>query len=95
MTLLVQGSRGQEVKNLQTALNYHLLHLPRMASLGSLVENGFFGPKTYGRVVEYQSICSLEVDGKVGPETQKAVYCFVDLSIHSLIVTYDKGRFQS
>lgn len=82
MALLIQGSTGQEVKNLQTALNYHLPN-----ALPLLVVDGLFGPKTCARVVQFQTLYCLKVDGIVGPKTCNALYTFVDCSHHLLTVT--------
>ena len=84
MALLVQGSTGQEVKNLQTALNYHLPN-----ALPPLVVDGLFGPKTRARVVQFQTLHRLKVDGIVGPETHRALYSFVDCSHHLLTENRD------
>jgi hypothetical protein len=80
MALLAEGSRGQEVKNLQTALNYHLPNF-----FPPLAIDGIFGPKTRSRVVQFQTSFRLQVDGLVGPETHKALYTFVDCSHHVVI----------
>jgi hypothetical protein len=80
MTVLVQGSVGQEVRNLQTALNYQL---PNAAPRLSV--DGIFGPRTKARVVEFQQLFGLKVDGIVGPQTHRALYSFVDLS-HQLVI---------
>jgi hypothetical protein len=80
MALLVQGSTGQEVKNLQTALNYHLPN-----SVPPLVVDGIFGPKTRARLVQFQTQFRLKIDGIVGPETGAALYTFVDCSHHMII----------
>jgi peptidoglycan hydrolase-like protein with peptidoglycan-binding domain len=50
MATLIQGSVGQEVKNLQTALNYHL---PNAAP--PLKVDGIFGPRTRERVLQFQN----------------------------------------
>ena len=49
MTLLVEGSKGQAVRNAQTALNYHLPD-----ALPPLAVDGIFGPKTKARVLQFQ-----------------------------------------
>ncbi len=82
MSLLSQGSTGQEVKNLQVALNYHLPRAP------TLVVDGAFGPRTAALVVQFQRLHGLGVDGLVGPETSAALYSFVTLSHHLLPVGY-------
>src|SRR5262245_29089266 len=87
MSLLVQGSTGQEVKNLQTALNYHLPN-----ALPPLVVDGIFGRKTNARVVQFQTLHRLKVDGIVGPETHRALYTFVDCSHHLLTVNFRRNN---
>lgn len=84
MALLVQGSTGQEVKNLQTALNYHLPN-----ALPLLVVDSLFGPKTRARVMQFQTLHRLKVDGIVGPETHRALYIFVDCSHHLITENRD------
>lgn len=62
---LSYGSRGDEVKRLQTALN----------SQGyGLSVDGVYGPKTQAAVRDYQSRNSLAVDGIAGPLTQGKLY---------------------
>ena len=90
MAVLVSGSTGQEVKNLQTALNYHLPTLmPR------LNVDGILGPKTHARVMQFQTKFGLKPDGIVGPLTQRALFTFVDCFHHLLTVTETtpKGPF--
>ncbi len=62
---LSAGSRGKEVKLLQSLLNFHL----SSPNQTPLVEDGIFGPQTKARVVEFQKANRLQVDGIVGPET--------------------------
>jgi hypothetical protein len=62
--LLSEGMVGTDVKNLQSLLNYHL-PLPRSL----LAVDGSFGLKTRARVVEFQTLNHLQVDGVVGPQT--------------------------
>jgi hypothetical protein len=57
------GSIGNEVRKLQEGLNT----LP--SQLAKLVADGQFGPKTQGRVKEFQSKSGLVADGIVGPLT--------------------------
>jgi len=54
-----QGSRGEEVKQIQTYLG--------------LAVDGNFGPKTHGKVCEWQHNNGLTVDGVVGPLTWNAM----------------------
>jgi hypothetical protein len=66
---LSSGMQGQDVKNLQGMLNFHLVPLgePRLA------EDGNFGPKTKAAVLKAQGIASLVADGIVGPKTTAAL----------------------
>ncbi|HKE84523.1 MAG TPA: peptidoglycan-binding domain-containing protein [Vicinamibacterales bacterium] len=65
MPLTVQfGSFGDTVKLLQQALNIW----PK-SNLPALTVDGSFGPKTKGKVTEFQSKSSLVPDGVVGPLT--------------------------
>lgn len=94
MAILVQGSTGQEVKNLQTALNYHMSN-----ALPPLKVDGIFGPKTHARVVQFQTLYCPEVDprdrGIVGPITHRALYCFVECSHHLVTVNYGRDTSKS
>lgn len=79
MTPLAQGAAGQDTRNLQQALNYHLPEaLPRLAT------DGRFGPRTEARLRQFQAQCRLQADGIVGPHTHRALYTFVRLSCHLL-----------
>ena len=62
---LSYGSRGDEVKRLQTALN---------AQGYGLSVDGVYGAKTQAAVRDYQSKNSLAVDGVAGPLTQGKLY---------------------
>jgi hypothetical protein len=64
VTVLEKGSTGQEVTNLQVALNSQL---PTVCP--PLVVDGIFGPKTKARTIEFQKQYELLVDGIVGPQT--------------------------
>jgi hypothetical protein len=80
MQTVLFGSTGQTVKNAQTALNYHL------PAFAPLVVDGIFGNETRTRTIEFQKKFKLQkIDGIVGPETSKALYCFVQLSHHLLM----------
>lgn len=59
MTTLKQGSKGEEVKNLQRALNLYV--------------DGKFGPLTDEAVRAFQREHNLDVDGIVGPKTWAAI----------------------
>jgi len=87
MAILIKGSTGQEVRNLQTALNYHL-----PTALPPLAVDGIFGPKTDARVKQFQTQYRLAVDGVVGPKTFQALFSFVDCSHHLIPVIYRGGR---
>ena len=60
MAVLRNGSRGDEVLELQKKLNQ---------SGYQLDEDGIYGNKTAAAVRDYQSKNGLSVDGKVGPAT--------------------------
>ena len=60
MKTLKKGSRGEEVKTLQTML-------------GGLVVDGIFGSKTKAAVEAFQAANGLKVDGIVGPLTWAAL----------------------
>lgn len=87
MTLLVEGSTGQSVRNAQTALNYHLPD-----AQPPLAVDGIFGPKTKARVLLFQKDNDLVVDAIIGPRTSEALYTFVDLSFHIVTVTTPVGE---
>lgn len=55
MTTLKRGSKGNDVKTLQSKLN--------------LIADGIFGPLTEEAVMEFQESNGLTVDGIVGPKT--------------------------
>lgn len=65
--LLRYGSRGEPVTLLQRALNI------AGPALAPLTDDGIFGSKTLGRVVEFQRQKSLVADGIVGPNTHGAL----------------------
>lgn len=68
--MLLFGSRGPAVAELQRALNIAPTVLPR------LKEDGEFGSKTSGRVREFQQTSKLKPDGVVGPQTFAALEQF-------------------
>lgn len=62
MSVLKNGSRGDEVKQMQQTL----------AKLGFTVEaDGIFGEKTHNAVITMQTIFGYDVDGMAGPATLK------------------------
>src|SRR5215204_2734409 len=70
---LRMGSYGDVVKTLQGALN-----LWPKSTKGPLTVDGAFGPKTDGKVREFQSGNSLVPDGVVGPMSWNALQPLVD-----------------
>jgi peptidoglycan hydrolase-like protein with peptidoglycan-binding domain len=65
--ILKMGSRGDDVKTLQTKLNTALTPSPK------LVPDGSFGIKTRNAVVRYQQANWLVEDGEAGPCTWNAL----------------------
>jgi peptidoglycan hydrolase-like protein with peptidoglycan-binding domain len=64
MAILKQGTSGDEVKALQGKLK----------QLGFAIEaDGKFGPKTHAAVITMQTVFGYDIDGDVGPATQKLV----------------------
>ena len=66
------GSAGPVVKELQNLLNQLPTALPR------LDPDGAFGPKTRGRVVEFQGQNQLSQDGVVGPMTWEKLLALIN-----------------
>ena len=73
-SLLRFGSTGPDVLEVQKALN--LAGRSRFPTLG---EDGKFGPKTRGRVVEFQQANRLAPDGLVGNMTRQALKEYLDM----------------
>ncbi|MCL2589165.1 MAG: peptidoglycan-binding protein, partial [Oscillospiraceae bacterium] len=65
-TLLRVGSRGDDVRQVQTWLNSVRSRVP---SIPQLVVDGIFGPITQGAVIAFQRHFGLSPDGIVGPIT--------------------------
>ena len=64
MAILKQGNQGDEVRTLQGKLK----------TLGfALDSDGIFGPKTHAAVIALQTIFGYDIDGDVGPATQKLI----------------------
>jgi peptidoglycan hydrolase-like protein with peptidoglycan-binding domain len=62
MSVLKQGSRGDEVKTVQEKLQ----------KLGFAIQgDGIFGDKTHAAVITMQTIFGYDTDGTVGPATLK------------------------
>jgi peptidoglycan hydrolase-like protein with peptidoglycan-binding domain len=64
--LLGVGSRGEQVADVQRALN--------ALGLGPLAEDGIFGPLTQATVRDFQQQHELAPDGIVGPQTRSALF---------------------
>ncbi len=62
MAILKQGSKGSDVKNIQTLLN-------KAGAKPKLKVDGIFGPLTDAAVRAFQKKCKLKPDGKIGPKT--------------------------
>jgi peptidoglycan hydrolase-like protein with peptidoglycan-binding domain len=64
MAILKQGTKGDEVKALQDKLK----------QLGFALEtDGIFGKNTHAAIITLQTVFGYDVDGDVGPATQKLV----------------------
>jgi peptidoglycan hydrolase-like protein with peptidoglycan-binding domain len=64
VAILKQGSRGDEVRTIQDKLK----------KLGFTIESdGIFGGKTHAAVITLQTVFGYDVDGDVGPATQKLI----------------------
>ena len=64
MSMLKQGSRGDEVRSMQEKLQ----------KLGfSIDSDGIFGDKTHVAVITLQTIFGYDTDGMVGPATMKLI----------------------
>lgn len=66
MKLLKKGSKGSDVKKLQTDLN-------KLGARPKLKVDGIFGPLTQAAVKVFQKKAKLKADGDAGPLTQGAV----------------------
>lgn len=79
MKTLRKGDRGDEVKELQTALS----------AAGCIVEiDGIFGDETYAAVIAFQGYHNLSVDGIVGAETWNALQGVSYAEIGRAVVRY-------
>lgn len=67
--LLSKGNTGLDVKELQSALNFHI-----RSPATPLKPDGNFGPLTDARLREFQRRAGIQVDGIVGPATIAALY---------------------
>ena len=66
MGVLKKGSKGKDVKNIQTLLN-------KAGAKPVLAVDGIFGPLTDKQARDFQKKLKLKVDGKVGTQTQAAL----------------------
>jgi len=66
--MLSKGDKGEDVRNLQRALN---MHLTQEYGYAPLKTDADFGPLTDGRVREFQRVNQLTADGIVGPLTRE------------------------
>lgn len=82
-SVLVEWSKGDEVRELQNALNRHGY---------SLDVDGTFGPATLAAVKSFQKNHGLEVDGKVGPATWAELEKEPVSKGHSVLVKWSKGE---
>lgn len=78
MKTLRDGDRGNEVKELQTALN-------RAGS--NLDVDGIFGKETYNAVIAFQTAHGLTVDGIAGAETWTALTTPTNTQLYNAFVT--------
>ena len=73
MSYLSKGSKGEEVKKLQSALN---------RAGANLTVDGSYGTKTEQAVRNFQEDHGLKVDGLAGPQTMEALAPYmVDYSV--------------
>jgi peptidoglycan hydrolase-like protein with peptidoglycan-binding domain len=64
MSVLKQGSRGDEVRTVQSGLK----------KLGFAIEaDGIFGEKTHAAIITLQTVFGYDGDGLVGPATLKLI----------------------
>ena len=84
MITVRRGSRGNEVKTLQTYLN----------KIGNykLAIDGIFGAATEKAVKDYQQKKNLSIDGIVGPATWKALETDINRLNSKIIILIDNGH---
>ncbi len=82
-SVLVEWCKGEEVKELQSALN----------GMGYTLDvDGTYGPATEAAVRDFQRTHGLDVDGKVGPATWAALEQEPMSKGHSVLVKWSKGE---
>lgn len=75
LRVLRLGSRGEDVRCIQQALNQAGAHIE---------EDGSYGTHTRDAVVAFQEKNDLDVDGEVGRETRKALFPLVTVTVSVL-----------
>ena len=92
--LLSIGSSGDDVKNLQGLLNFHLA-----GSVQRLTRDGKFGPKTKTAVLRFQTLNRLAADGVVGPKTRAALMdvrqASMEISLTPSVASPSRNQLQS
>lgn len=73
--ILECGDKGDQVETLQH-------HLKKLGY--DLAADGIFGPRTEATVKHFQSWAGITIDGKVGPETRKAIHEAFDFPGHNI-----------
>lgn len=86
MSMLRQGSRGEEVATLQAALNFYVPTSPPLAV------DSIFGPKTEARVRIFQQLKGLAVDGIAGPKTEAVLYSCLAINAWAFAVRRPRLR---
>jgi peptidoglycan hydrolase-like protein with peptidoglycan-binding domain len=90
--IIERGSKGEAVREWQTFLNMHGF---TDASGNQLTIDGDFGRKTREATKAYQEWASIGIDGRVGPETLRAMLYTIDPDAGPVSdgqVAYDDGR---
>ena len=96
---LSRGMTGDDVANLQAALNYHLRpphppDTPDGPPRPPLEVDGIFGPLTEGRLIEFQQVNDLADDGVVGRETRPVLFTARQLTVKIPINKPDIPNFR-
>jgi peptidoglycan hydrolase-like protein with peptidoglycan-binding domain len=72
-SILRRGSRGPEVRKLQSLLNNWITRFPGPGKTSKLTVNGIFDGRTETAVRAFENISNLESKGVVGLETCRAL----------------------
>lgn len=75
MQLILVGSTGAVVKDIQVLLNHLKPIVPK------LVEDGIFGSKTRSSVIKFQQPYELSADGIIGTQTGQALVSVTGLRL--------------